>query len=286
MKVLIISIFVFSSLFSKDLVKWSMIDSPPIVIKDGQYKDQGIVDVILKEVISKTPNYRHSIKPASFVKTFESMKKYPLICLPIIIRTSKRDEFIHFSKALTVGVGNVLIVKKSSIHKIKPFIDIKGTVDLEKLLANGNFTLGLAKAREYGRKIDLILKDYKNTKLIYYRSGNDLVEGLLLMLASGRDIDGTISLPIEVNYLSQTRSIIYNDILEYIPISGATEVVFGKLACSKEAKSEKLIRQIDENIMDIRKVAYSIEKRWNTPKMLEITKPYWRKLLKSNRDFD
>lgn len=224
-----------STVFAETIF-WQINHAPPATIIEGQYKGEGFVDLILKQLITELPQYEHKIIVSSMARSIFDLKEKKHICLPALFPTNKRKQFMHFSKASVAHPSHRIVFN----NKVK-FLQ-KDELSLIELLENNTYVLGLDKARSFGDQIDKIITNKTYIRNVYLFS-SESPNRLLYMLNMGR-IDYTITYPFQVSYYKKQNNL-DSDEFNIFKISGAKQYVIGSVACPKTIWGKKIIDDIN-----------------------------------------
>ena len=183
---------------AKDAIIWVNDNLPPAFIVDGPDNGKGIVDGVVSLYKNNLREYDHHHVVANMARILFMMKDGQKICYAGFLKTPQREAYIKFSLPNLINYGNAVIVKASRAEEIagsKEFVSLIDLLDRKDLKA------GLTRDRSYGRVIDRLLQADPQSANLFYRSGQNSLQGLIQMLVDER-IDYTIGYPWEVPYIA------------------------------------------------------------------------------------
>lgn len=182
-----------------ETITWYQPDFPPYVILNGPYKEFGIDNRIVKFVVDRLPEYKHSFEVANYMRILDNLKKgEPGIVTPLF-RTPEREKFVHYTNVSSYLVfPNGFIYRKSDYQKYIPFILEDGTLDIEALCRSGQFRIGINSGRSYHGILDDIITKYRKKGVFFVRSAIDHL-GAFKMVANKR-VDAAFGFPVEIKY--------------------------------------------------------------------------------------
>ena len=229
-------LILYSSTVHSETIVWQINHAPPATIIEGEYKGKGFIDLILKQLIAELPQYEHQIIVSTMARSIFDLSKQKNVCLPALFATTKRKQFMYFSKASVAHPSHRIIFNQ------KVNFSPKTELSLSELLADNIYALGLDKARSFGNEIDNIItnKAYKHNVYLF---SSDSPNRLLHMVKMGR-IDYTIAYPFQVSYYNKRKNFNVDEFNIY-KISEAIKFVIGQVACPKTTWGKKVINDVN-----------------------------------------
>ncbi|MBN1984193.1 MAG: TIGR02285 family protein [Chitinivibrionales bacterium] len=194
-----------SLLFAQKQIKWYQFDIIPGYIKEGPNKGKGFQDGI-DEFIKKTleeKGYQVVFETAAMARIIADFEAGKPVGSGGFIKNPELEKTMEFSTPHSLALGNSVIVLKSREKDFKPYLTKDGYINLEKVITQSKFKLGIATGRPYSGVIDEILLKYKDNSNIYSRAGSNISEGIMGMLMENR-FDYTIMFPWEAKYIKET----------------------------------------------------------------------------------
>lgn len=287
-KILFSLVLLFTIIFSgstfaennKDTVKWLKGDFPPVYIIDGKNKSKGMGDVMIDFFIKNLPEYNHKIVVTNASRAIDLIKNNEKACYPNFLKTEERKKHFVFSKPAAITCSNYLITDKKH-----PLLN-QSPADLKKILSNDNLKGCFVTDRSYGKKIDKVLKDKRNDKNIFFRSGDSSLEGILRMIENNR-ADYTLGYPFELKYLQSQHNFKKN--FRLININRNENIAWSKnyTACPDNEWGRKFIKKLNK-IID--KVKYeedyiNCQTRWLPQNMKkDALKAYKEKIISAGKN--
>lgn len=256
-----------SNILAKDSITWMEAVAPPFFIHDGDLKGQGYEDLITDLLTENLPLYEHKRTIASISRHYQQWKQGEKSCSLAMFKTPEREEFAYFSIPSVFSRPTVLIIRKDNFDAF----GTTKTINLQKLLKNGNITIGRSDNRSYGVLVDNVLNQYGNKNNIFSFEGSELSNNLFKMLIAGR-IDALTALPEEAMYLAETLG--FKDQIMTLNIAenqNDHDASLSYVACSKTEWGKKTIDSINSVLLEQRptvqyRAAYE---RWLDPSSLE-----------------
>ncbi len=223
---------VFSGCAQSTNVTWLKMDAPPFSI--AQSEDQsGICDVLMDELIARTPDYNHKVITLPQVRLRAFFEQGENVCAPCLIKRTN-SPVVRFSVSTNVypplSVVSTVKTKRSLTDK---FHD---PIVLQSLLADEVFRYGQARGRKYTHWVQGLLDNIKDidTVSFNYRS-SDQAAVLGDMLINNR-IDYGIDYPFIADYYNKLKG---KNLLASTMISGTeNEFVLGAIGCSEQAPDD------------------------------------------------
>ena len=250
----ILTIFSFSS-WSKNSITWYETNTPPVFILEGPFKGQGYIQLILEQIIEGLTDYEHIFETATAARILYNLKQEEKSCYPTLIKTKQREEFIAFSKPVELTPTLRLITRKGFI----PDINQNESIDLLALI-NKNYSILLIKERSYGLFIDDILSQLETGNIQrIVTAGNQTILKMLLK----KRTDMALAYPFEVNFFVNDLQMFEQ--LDLYSIKGLPQYQLGHVGCPKNAWGNKIIKQVDERIDEIK----------DTPEYIKAMTKWW-----------
>jgi len=239
-RIFIILVFLSSVSFAKDTITWLFTDYPPFAIVEGPNKKKGMLDLITNHVSERLVEYNHLELTANVKRiTYFLEKEQEIMCICGMNKSPERDNKFYYSIPAIIAYGVSIVTRKDLLDTIKK----TEIVSLENLLKNKNLKLGIPSERSFGKKIDIIIKKYKNSDNIFIQHIGNINKSLLGMLLHKR-IDYMLARPYEAIYLS--KNIYQEDNIAIVPFIESDEYIISYFACSKYKKSQQVLKKINK----------------------------------------
>lgn len=224
-----------------DKLVWLMRDLPPLTVSGGPSKDQGVIDLLLPQLMAGLPQYQHSTLHVNRARAIQILESPTLSCDPALVWNPARAQSIAYSAAVLGLHSNGLIVRREDVPHISRFIN-DGHVDIETLLDTRAIKLGVIGQRSYGEWIDSRLAAGPASQLsIHY--GNDALGSLLQMQQAGR-VQGLLGYWPEIRAKAQQQAL-PADALVFYPIKGTATFEPIYIGCSNTPQGRQIIRRIN-----------------------------------------
>ncbi|MDX1391728.1 MAG: hypothetical protein R3241_05075 [Rheinheimera sp.] len=230
-------------------INWAINTAPPFHILQGEYKQQGLCDVLVQTVHRYLPELNGKTEVLPQPRISRALERSDNLCFPCMIAKAQGDGGVYFSLPTHVYYPHVIITNAINAQRIKRKYAVP--VALSELLADEQFHFGYPAGRRYG-----ILQPYiegfdnkPGNRLV--RSGDNGPVAILQMISSGR-LDYTLDYNIIKRYYELTTG----EALTLIPVAeNSQQPVFGAIGCSNNAWGRAAIERINTVIPLIRKDA-------------------------------
>lgn len=233
-------------------VYWFYSEMPPAYIQQGEHNNTGYADQTMQLLMDRLTNYHHVKVPANYKRSLNEIKEHENVCHAALLKTPDREAFVIYSEPAYVLGSNQLFVRKGNDTQLAGYLSADGSVDLEGLLANERFMLGVSSGAKYGESIDEILNLSSSQDNLVFRSAIDHYSGLSAMLKKSTRLDGFLGLPIENKFHKQPNSSLANELMSY-PISGSDEYLLGYVGCSNSHLGRQVINAVNDVVVAERK---------------------------------
>ncbi len=225
-------------------IYWQTYHRPPGVMKVGEHKGQGFVQLMLTAITDRMPEYEHVHLSTTLARALQDIKAGKQVCHPSLFATEQRRQFAHFTTSALFNPTNRLVVRRSTAARLGT-----ETVDLSHILNDPTLTFSWIKGRSFGQQIDNILAAMPPTERMVELSSYDLSH-IFEMIALGR-VDATMAYPFELNYFNDYKSS-NGEELVLLPFQGLPQYIQGNVACPRNAWGEKVVRRIDGILQEIK----------------------------------
>lgn len=225
----------------KPVVVWYVLDFPPINIIRGSDKGKGGRDTAMRLVIERTPEFTHRIAYSNGPRALDALKNTPNACQPALMFTKERAKFAYYSISSDWALPNGIIIPAQRAAAFAPHLNTAGELQLEKLLTETAFRLGVNAGRSYGEEIDAILARHRE-RMVDIVSSN-LLSSNLLKLATQSGFDAILGFPTELHYLIRTGVVPAE--FRFLPIAEAKNMTLGEIGCSKSEEGRRFIAAFD-----------------------------------------
>ncbi|MFZ4790706.1 MAG: TIGR02285 family protein [Candidatus Competibacteraceae bacterium] len=227
----------------KPVVVWYVLDFPPLLIAQGPTKGQGYMDVVMRQLIEQTPEFTHRITHSNTKRIYDTIRDTPNLCNPSTLWTPERTEFMVFSQPILrwKGLPNGIIIRTRQATLFAPFLNTAGELQLEKLLTEFPFRIGIVPDRAYGTEIDQILARHRE-RLVEVASSNQFASNLL-KLATQTEFDAVVGYAEELHYLIGSGAVPAE--FQFLPIAEARHLLEGGIGCSKTEEGQRIMAAFD-----------------------------------------
>lgn len=241
MKILLFLLFICVSLFPKSTVNWNILHFPPFSITEGEYKNQGIHDLMLNHYIKELSEYKHQISITNLQRLVHHSKNQNYIANNILLYNEERNQFLYFSKPFDFMLSNHLIILKRNFRNYENYINDDGYIDFEKLMNRNNFKISIKRERFYSNTVNSLLKTYEKSNKIDWYYGEDILP--FVMKLQRNRIDAFIEYPAVVNFILEQEKLDLDYIA--IPILGSSKYNLSRFSVSKTPWGKNLIEKLN-----------------------------------------
>lgn len=231
-------------------IVWYFPDLPPHYIVDGPHRGEGFHDMALQQVIiPNLPGYTHKVRVVPMLRLLQIMKTEANACAPSAVRSAEREQYMRFSRPDLVMLPPGLFVRRSDEARLSAFLDARGNLILEKLLADGRFRMGMPDGRRYGEKIDKLLGAYDGKRNLYTLKSQDAEKSLVQMVSLSR-IDGVFGYPYEATYHLNSTGVEKKEELKFFRLSEQPDYTLSQVACAKGKLGDEVIKKLDAQLSE------------------------------------
>jgi uncharacterized protein (TIGR02285 family) len=226
-------------------ITWYLYDLAPLVIADGPHKGAGFMELALQQqLIPALPDYKHKVVVVPIQRIAMMLKSDPQACNPGLIRNAEREQFMVFSAPTLAALPPGMFVRRGDTARFAPYVNAKGKIVLDKLLADGKLNVGIDSARSYGGPVDAVLKPYREKPQLFALSIPDASRNLAQMVIARR-IDGMLGQPFEVPYYLGGRSVDDVKALAFYALDEQADMVLNHVACANSEQGQAVIRKLN-----------------------------------------
>jgi len=247
--------------FAKEEIIWLHANFPPHEFTDKNHRGEGDCDCVMFKAHELLSQYDHTIRSISFPRFLKLIKNKPNYCYTCLLKNSEREAFIIYSKPYNFVANNMLITRAEDAKLYQPYLDLNGSIDLDKMMQSGKITLAIGYGRSYGTYIDAMLKPYRGTSSVHAFFNNESSSALTIRrLLTLKAYHATLNYSIEIMWHAKKLDIPKAQFKMY-PIKGLELFdvnAYTYIGCSKSELGKKMIESINANINELRKL--SIEK--------------------------
>lgn len=219
-------------------VFWNMSPWPGLInVRDGRPED-GIIVVLLRQMVERLPQYRHQYRLNNLSRGLEQLKREPLSCFLPTFPTPERDRHGYYV-GLFVAMPHQLVVRSADAPRFAPD---GGEVSLRALLRDGRLRGGLIRDRSYGPILDPLLQAPEALPQLQRIQTSSAGANLYGMLEHQR-IDYLLDYAEVVQYVQRTQGVAQG--ISLLPLAEANSPYVSGIYCSKNAEGAELVRRLD-----------------------------------------
>ncbi|MDP5240651.1 TIGR02285 family protein [Uliginosibacterium sp. 31-16] len=228
-------------------IVWFHSDFPPLSIVNGPDKGRGAADQWGVFLQQQLPDFQHELIAANTLRIQEEMKHRDNACNYAFLKTAEREKLFLFSEPLASIQPSGLITLRSREKELAPFLNDRGELRLQALIATQKFRIAAAAGRSFGHVIDeALLAGHEDGKLVPFTT-SDLFSSGLLQILNKQGIDALPGYAMELSWAAQ-RFNLPPDRFWFLPVEGQTDLLPVHVACSRSPIGEQIISQINELI--------------------------------------
>jgi uncharacterized protein (TIGR02285 family) len=240
--------FNITSTFSAEIT-WLFSDFPPYYIINGNNKDEGRDQQLIKLINEYLPNDQFYWKRFPTSRTITEISnpdnKY---CVMSLFKNTERSKNMIFSKHFsTISFTPKVFIRSDSYYQLSDTQSqsnrLNNSFSLNELLDKYQLGLGITKGRSYGIELDKIIKKSKYKEQIFYRSGIGVSSSLLKMLSKNR-VQMVLGYVEEFKYTIDKLKI--KDEFITLSVDESDDHAIGYVGCSRNAWGKNAIMRIDK----------------------------------------
>jgi len=241
MKVLIFLLLISMTLFPKTSINWNLINFPPFSITEGEYKKQGINDLILDYYIKELSEYEHKLTVTNLQRLLQNSKNQSHFATNILLYNEERSEFLYFTKPFDFTLTNHLIILEKNFRNYIDYINDEGYINFEELMKNNNFKISIKNQRFYSDIVNATLNTHENSNKIDLYYGDEILP--FVMKLQRNRIDAFIEYPAVLSFTLEQNKIDLDYIA--IPILGLNKYNLSRFSVSKNPWGKHLIEKLN-----------------------------------------
>lgn len=227
-------------------INWAINTAPPFHIVAGDYKQQGLCDVLLDTVHRYLPGLKKRSEILPQPRIGRALERSENLCFACMIKKPQGEQGAYYSKSTHIYLPHHIIASAATAERIRQHYPVP--VPLAELLADERFQFGYPAGRRYGVLQPLIEGQDSRPGNRLVRSGDNGPEAILQMIDNDR-LDYTIDYSIVQRYFELSSG----QLLELLPIKeNHNQLVPGAIGCSNNAWGRSVIEQINQVMPQIR----------------------------------
>lgn len=194
-------LWVTPALGESEPLTWLIADQPPQFIISGPEKGRGTIDGVMAYLQERLPEFSHQVNVNNIQRTMTELQTNGHFAAMGLVKTPEREKLVLFSEPFSASLPPGLLVRRTTLPDLKPYLASDGSLDLEPFLRVGRFSVGVAAGRSYGPETDALLTQYKDRGVVYTRfADTGIMAGLVDMLSADR-VDAVFVYRSEVRYV-------------------------------------------------------------------------------------
>ncbi len=220
-------------------INWAVNTAPPFHIVDGDFKQQGLCDVLIDTVHRYLPELKKRREILPQPRIGRALERSENLCFACMIAKPQGEQGAYYSLPTHVYTPHQIITNDKTASLIKQRYPLP--VPLADLLADEQLQFGYPAGRRYGVLQPLIEGQYNRPGNRLVRSGDNGPLAILQMIASER-LDYTVDYSMISRYYQLTNGAS----LTLLPIAeNHQQAVVGAIGCSNSAWGKSVIEQIN-----------------------------------------
>ena len=230
-------------------ITWAINTAPPFHIIDGEYKQQGLCDVLIDTVHRYLPQLKRQRDILPHPRIGRALERSENLCFACMIAKPQGEQGSYYSEPTHSYTPHQIIANAKAASRIKQKYSLP--VPLADLLADEQFNFGYPAGRRYGVLQPFIEGQDNRPGNRLVRSGDNGPVAILQMINSER-LDYTVDYSMIARYYQLTTE----QQLSLLPIAeNHQQPVAGAIGCSNNDWGRNLIRQINQVMPQIRQDA-------------------------------
>lgn len=226
-------------------ITWYLYDLAPLVIADGPRKGQGFIEMGLRQqLVPALPDYQHRFVVVPIQRIALMLKTDPAACSPGMLKNTEREQYMAFSAPTVAAIPSGVFIRRGDAGRVAPYLNGKGKLTLDKLLADGLLTVGIDAARSYGGPVDKVIKPYQGRPTLFRLSIPDASRNLVQMLLAKR-VDAMLGQPFEVPYYLGARDVDDIKALTFYPLAEQANAALNHVACANSPQGQAVVRKVN-----------------------------------------
>lgn len=229
---MLVFIMPIDSALGNETITWGMLNIPPLWIRDGKDKGQGLQDQFTYFLESHLTGYEHHEVAAPIARVSAMIQIGDHWCTQLI-RKPEREEWAYFSMPMLIVLPNEIVIRKDQRVQFERF---GNPIVLESLLADRSLHLSTELRRSYGTEIDGLLK---NRSLV--PSHSNTRQAMAMLLANR--FDYMIESPIVASYTA--KQLEGQEKVIMLPIRESGRPYLISVACPKNDWGKRVIENVN-----------------------------------------
>lgn len=228
-------------------VLWYRFDYPPAFISTGPDKDRGYGDVRDAYLMRELTEYRHKIVVSNVARLFEDMRVQGNICNSALLKNPEREKYVVFSEPVAELLPAGIVTLASRKADFASFLNKRGELRLPEFIQSQRFRIAVAASRSYGPAVDQALQAGKRIGVVRPYSSSDIFASGLMKLDRRGQADATLGYAVEL-YWAARRMNLSVDEYWFVPIEGATQLIYSRVGCSRSPQGLAVVDRINKLI--------------------------------------
>lgn len=236
-------------------IQWALFSFPPYFISAPDTENrsplgEGTGIEFLNYVMKRMPDVEHKFEITDFGRIIGLMKRGVVVCNPILLKVPERELFIEYSHPIFMELSHHIVVAEKNIDKLRPYQDLDGKVDLERLTLGSGLRTSITRKRAYPEVVKRSLEKASTFNSTHRMLNSQDFSVPIRQLELGR-VDYIIAYPFEINWYFRQMHTLSSTKFVYLPIAGTPEYTLGYVGCTKNAEGKKIIQKLDQIISDV-----------------------------------
>lgn len=257
---------------AKETIIWANLHFPPWMILQGSSQGQGVWDLLLRELVTRLPDYDHKFVEMNNVRYEQLATEGKNVCKVYYFKTPEREQILHFSNPSTVFLSNHIVMRRDKAK----LLGNPASISLDKLLQDSRFDGSFIEGRAYGKEIDQSIRRFKGQPHLHANVASN--QSTYEFLSLGRT-DYILEFPAVRAFFEQDLAA-HPDLVN-IAIAGAAPYNITYVTCVRNPWGQQVIARVNEVLRHyIPTPAYrAATLRWYQPEELGPLSKYFDKLL-------
>ena len=248
----------------RDNILWTVNNFAPYIFTTGPDKGEGIIDQAMDYLVKRLTDFDVQQVPALIERSLEMMKTLPNVCSGTLLKNPEREKAADFSShPLVWSLPNGVITTRERLDGLTPYLNDKGELRLDQVLAAGGYKLAADPNRSYGPNIDAMVRNPAYQPVLVRSNVMPTFQSKLLKLVNRAEYDLIIGYAVEIKGAT-ARLDIKEGAIAFLPIAGEPGLRPLALACSKSDVGRRFIAAADKLLADpaVRQDMAQFYRRW------------------------
>lgn len=222
---------------ARETIIWANLHFPPWMILQGGSKGQGVWDLLLRELVTRLPEYDHKFVEMNNVRYEQLATDGQNVCKVYYFKTPERERILYFSSPSTVFLSNHVVMRRDKAK----LLGNPSSISLESLMQDSRFDGSFIEGRAYGKEIDQHIHSFKGQANLHANVASN--QSMFEFLSLGRT-DYILEFPAVRAFFEQDLAI-HPDLVN-IAIDGAAPYNITYVTCVRNPWGRQVVARIND----------------------------------------